>query len=318
MSVQSFSKQYAKFKMPEKLFLGVILFIHIASLAYPKLDLFYKLQYQQNNLYTSGLNDLFLVFYLSNIWLATRSLIMNINFNVGKKEQRFKEQLYQGIMYSATFIFGVYNYMNSDYKDNWTVTVKDYPHVYVTFEVKLYYLLILSMWLHMIFVLMIEKRRKDHVMMLAHHAATISLVAISWFTHLHKIGLLIEMLFDSTDIILCFAKCVKYTNRHKLADYMFTAFVLNWVFTRQYLFASIILIWTQFPKYNEFKWDVEAGYFVSETVYYTCLSLLVLLFVLAMLWFGLIIKLIIKMLSGNNVDDDRSDGEDEDSKEKES
>ena len=285
--------------------------IFALSFVFPDLKVFYTLQYKHNNLYTMGPLDILIAIYFTNFWLLVRSLFMTIKFNIGNKEQRFKEQLYQAIMYIVTFSYGMFNYLQSDYKNDWMKMVQDYPHALVTKHVKLYFMLILSMWIHMVFLLYLEKRRKDHNMMLMHHFVTITLITLSWFTSMTKIGLLIEVVFDSTDILLCVAKCVKYTKRHVLADLIFGAFVLNWVYTRQYLFGNIIWILLQFPKFNDLKWDPSNGYFFDSTFYYSSIILLCTLFLLAMLWFAMIIKLVFKVLHGNNVEDSRSDDEEE-------
>ncbi len=295
-----------------KQFAGLAVLILLASYFNPFFKMFYTFQYEKNGMYTMGYKDLYIVAYLVNLWLMVRSLFLNINFNMGKKEQRFREQFYQSFIYISTFSFGVYNYLESDFRYDWTATIKNYPHKYVSFDVKLYFMVILSMWIHMVFSLFWEKKRKDHIMMLSHHFVTITLVSISWFTHLTKIGLLIEMIFDSTDILLCVAKCVKYAKYEGLANMIFGVFVINWMFTRQYLFADIIMIFTQLKDYNDLEWDPANDKYVPKSLYYSIVVLLSSLYILSLMWFYTIIKLVVKMLNGSNVDDSRSDDEDDD------
>eukprot|EP00834_Sanchytrium_tribonematis_P006299 NODE_451_length_7265_cov_0.799609.p4 type:complete len:321 gc:universal NODE_451_length_7265_cov_0.799609:2894-1932(-) len=280
--------------------------IYLASFIIPQLSIFYTLHYPNpsNTKYTSGKNDLFVVFYFSMIWLSIRQILLKIPMNF-KKQQRFKEQLYQAFMYLTTFAFGVYNYLNSDFKDDWSLVIQNMPHHYVDFNVKLYYLLILSMWIQMVYVLFNEKQRKDHLMMVFHHFITISLVSMSWFLHLNKIGLLIEMIFDSTDIFLCIAKCMKYLKLNTLADVLFGCFVVNWGYTRTWLYLQVIIIFSKFGKYN------ENGRYLNTQIYYFLLGLLIALYVLVLIWSVMILKLVLKVLKGNNVDDSRSDEEDE-------
>lgn len=67
---------------------------------------------------------------------------------------------------------------------------------------KWYYLAQYAFWIHQIFVLNIEKRRKDHYQMFAHHIITCSLIYTSYVYHMTKVGNLILCIMDVVDILL--------------------------------------------------------------------------------------------------------------------
>eukprot|EP00834_Sanchytrium_tribonematis_P005928 NODE_395_length_8134_cov_0.767393.p3 type:complete len:307 gc:universal NODE_395_length_8134_cov_0.767393:7210-6290(-) len=294
---------------------GILPCIAISSLVIPEFKSFYQLSYpvQINNVvkYGNGIKDLCIIFTYTQLLLWIRIIFMKyVHFNV-KKEQRLKEQAYQFMIYSISFIYGIYNYQISPLPTSWVYIVHPYPQKYTSWHLKQYYLGIGALWCHMIFVLHMEKKRKDHLMMLVHHFVALSMVITSWYANGALLGILIETIFDSMDIVLCLAKCMKYLHYNKSADLLFGLFVVGWVYTRQYLYVHVILQWWDFSKYNEMKWDPKNGLFVNDWMMFWSKILMVGLLFMVFFWFIMILKLVVKVIKGNNVDDSRSDDEDE-------
>lgn len=59
-----------------------------------------------------------------------------------------------------------------------------------------------AFWLQQIFVLQIEKRRKDYTQMLMHHFVTTGLIFTSYAYHQTKVANLILCVMDVVDIFL--------------------------------------------------------------------------------------------------------------------
>lgn len=79
---------------------------------------------------------------------------------------------------------------------------KGYPHVKMSYIFKWYYLVQFAFWVQQIFVINIEKRRKDFSEMLAHHMITISLMLSSYLFNLTRIGNAVLCIMDFADILL--------------------------------------------------------------------------------------------------------------------
>jgi len=79
---------------------------------------------------------------------------------------------------------------------------KGYPHVEMSGLFKWYYLVQLAFWIQQVFVINIEKKRKDFAEMLAHHAITISLIYFSYLMNFTRIGNAVLCTMDFVDIIL--------------------------------------------------------------------------------------------------------------------
>eukprot|EP00834_Sanchytrium_tribonematis_P000608 NODE_11_length_54881_cov_1.430718.p21 type:complete len:310 gc:universal NODE_11_length_54881_cov_1.430718:41409-42338(+) len=284
----------------------------------PQLKHFYLLSYQHKALYTTGVNDLLFVSFYVCVWLLVRQMVMQYvpcQFISKGNRNRFKEQVYAFLMYSFSFGFGMYCAWNSKWFNNYSHFFIKYPHRYVSGALKTYYLLNMSLWIHMIFVLFMEKKRSDHYQMLGHHVVTVALILTSWYLNLTRVGNCIFILFDSADILLSLAKCLNYAKLSKLCDGVFLMFVAVWAYTRHYVFLYVMYEAIHYLDYEPYKWNPSKGEFGNVYVHAALVGLLLILQVLALYWFWLIIKLLIKVAKGVHAKDSRSDDEDSDSKE---
>merc|ERR1712050_370021 len=116
------------------------------------------------------------------------------------------------------------------------------------------------------------------------------------------------VLFDPADVPLHLAKICKYTSEatnKKLwqffADRLFELFGVVFFITRLALFGYVC--WSA---------HIEATrYWPKGLPEWTCVALLYTLLVLQVYWFSLIIKVAIKLLKGESVEDPRSDDDDD-------
>ena len=78
----------------------------------------------------------------------------------------------------------------------------NYPHVPLAGTVKCYYLAQIAFYLHQMLILNTEARRKDHVQMTVHHIITIMLMVTSYAVNLTRVGCLVMVLMDCSDVFL--------------------------------------------------------------------------------------------------------------------
>ncbi|KAF8974303.1 TLC domain-containing protein [Flammula alnicola] len=234
---------------------------------------------------------------------------------LNRKVLRFAEQGWSVVYYTIQWSFGLYVHFNLPTRvleptDLW----REYPHIPIAAPVKFYYLTQNAFYLHQILILNAEARRKDHVQMMAHHVITVILMLASYFNHFTRVGCVIMVLMDCCDIFLPLAKMIRYLDISQfLCDCVFGIFMLSWLVTRHILFLCVIYS-TIFvgPIYVEFKWDYEAGYYVTRTAYTTFWGMLLALQVIQIIWFGMICRVAWRVITTDNgASDDRSDDEDE-------
>ena len=76
----------------------------------------------------------------------------------------------------------------------------DYPHLPLAGPIKLYYITQTAFYMHQVLVLNAEARRKDHWQMMSHHVITIALMVLSYFYNFTRVGCLVMMLMDTSDV----------------------------------------------------------------------------------------------------------------------
>lgn len=77
----------------------------------------------------------------------------------------------------------------------------DWPSREITGTMKFYFLAQLAFWIQQVYVINIEKQRKDYWQMLSHHFVTIGLVVASYAYHFTRVGNLILIIMDIVDIV---------------------------------------------------------------------------------------------------------------------
>ena len=77
-----------------------------------------------------------------------------------------------------------------------------YPHIPLAGPLKFYYLTETAFYLHQVLILNAEARRKDHWQMMTHHYITVALMISSYSYNFTRVGCLIMLLMDFSDIFL--------------------------------------------------------------------------------------------------------------------
>lgn len=165
---------------------------------------------------------------------------------------------------------------------------------------------------------------KDRYVMLIHHAVTIALLAVSYALNEHRIGSVVLILHDVSDIFLEGAKLCRYAGLDSLTNSAFATFALVFFVSRLVIYPLRILyaIYRWYPM--TLAWNV---YSCTGLLDSGCQPELVFRFPLAIWWFGLlgtlqilhiywfalIARMIVRAISTNHIEKDiRSDEEDED------
>ncbi|AEO64901.1 258a2273-c774-4aaf-a5d1-49d1141cd151 [Thermothielavioides terrestris] len=292
---------------------------------------------------------LFCVVVLTGLRAATMENILaplakSQGMSKRKDITRFSEQAWMVLYYSVFWPLGLYVYRQSpaylDLRELWT----GWPDREVTALVKGYFLAQLAFWLQQLIVINIEERRKDHWQMFTHHVITSSLMYAAYRYGHTRVGNLILVLMDVSDLALGLAKCLKYLGHQTMCDIMFGVFMFSWLIARHVLYLCVCYsVWAHTPEIMPtgcFKsaqgsltgplepptdkglrylleplWDSEGLFCYNDSVKWAFLAMLLFLQVLTLIWFTMIIRVAIKVLNGSSAEDVRSDdeaGEDDD------
>ncbi|XP_044222939.1 ceramide synthase 2-like [Thunnus albacares] len=166
-----------------------------------------------------------------------------------------------------------------------------------------YYMLELGFYGSLLLRISVDIKRKDFKEQVIHHLATIFLLSFSYCANYIRIGTLVMLLHDSSDILLESAKMFNYgTGWRKTCDTLFVVFAVVFLVTRLVIFPSKIIHTTLVLSMEVF--EPFAGYYFFNV-------LLMVLQALHIFWAGLILRMVYKFLKGKLEKDERSDEESE-------
>jgi len=221
--------------------------------------------------------------------------------------KKYEYQVWLFTYYTSTFFVGM-NIISKElfwgspiFKEPRLHMWIDYPHCDHSALLGYYYLVQLGFYVEELCVLFYETRRSDFLQYVFHHAVTIVMIVGSYITCFNRVGVVIFVIHDFSDILLCFCKVCHYSNHQTTKTFFFALFALSFFITRLVVFPmiiySIIFETVLFIPFNYVQWTV-----------------LVLLFALVFLhifWFTLIMKMVFIALKAQKLESDiRSDDSD--------
>lgn len=224
---------------------------------------------------------------------------------------KFVEAFWRAIFYTAFSILGyaaLFMPETVDWLKDTSVYWKDWPHHPMPAVFLFYYHIELGAYIHQL--MWTEVSRSDSAEMIAHHLITMALITTSYISRFWRIGSTILLLHDVSDIFLEFAKVLSYTSKPKshnwmkgmIVDPLFGVFVIVFFVTRL-VFYPFLVVDTVFLK-GSAAYGLEWGG-------YMYLVLLAGLQLLHVFWFYLIVKMVIKLMSGTMKKDERSEDDDD-------
>ncbi|KAG4304527.1 hypothetical protein PORY_001920 [Pneumocystis oryctolagi] len=272
-----------------------------------------------NHLCGKGKNDWYYVAFWVVLFTFIRESIIRYVFipfarNNGimstKNINKFSEQAWCFLYYLVFWSIEIYIVYNSTYWFNYKQLWIEYPQVELKKYFKWYYLAQFSFWIHQIFVLNVETRRKDYYEMFFHHIITCILVFMSYIYHFTQVGNVIMCIMDLSDIFLALAKILKYLKMRRACNFSFFIFLVSWIVTRHVFFLFIL-----YSTYKDagviisHKWDPVNNIFFTKKIHMSFLALLSALQLVLCFWLYLIIRVTWKVITGHDAEDNRSESE---------
>ncbi|KAF9204213.1 sphingosine N-acyltransferase lag1 [Haplosporangium sp. Z 27] len=281
-------------------------------------------------LYGKGWNDVYMIFLWFMIWTAVREAAMSYVFiplgryfevggPISKTKLTSNSNVAQGEGSKAQAKLRSQEYVREGKllrfaEQDTTFYWRDYPKIQLDATMKWYYLIQLAFWIQQLAlaILGIEKRRKDFLEFMIHHIITCLLVGFSYGLNCTSVGHAIFCAMDFSDIVLAACKMLKYMRKDRLADVGFVFFVFTWILSRHYYYGIIVWsVFTEIRTYARVGWDPSQGMYLTENVVRGFEFLLLSLYILLLFWLFMIMRIVVKVLHGENSQDVRSDDEEE-------
>ncbi|GAA6075994.1 ceramide synthase 2 isoform X1, partial [Tachysurus ichikawai] len=137
---------------------------------------------------------------------------------------------------------------------------------------------------------------------LVHHWATLTLLTFSWCANYIRIGTLVMLVHDAADVFLESGKVFNYAGWLRTCNTIFILFMVVFMVTRLIIFPFWLIHCSWFYPLEQFQ--PFFGYYFFNAV-------LVILLLLHVFWASLILRMVIKLMSGEMKGDERSDEEEE-------
>ncbi|CEL02514.1 TLC domain-containing protein [Aspergillus pseudodeflectus] len=333
--------------------LSMILAVHhlYPSLS-PYTTPFFQLSYYQpsQGLYIQGRDDVYFVLSSVLAFTAVRAISiewvlrpMALRLGLKRKESiRFAEQGWMFLYYAVFWTTGMYIWSQSYYWGDFRAIWAEWPSRGVSGSLKWYLLAQLAFWLQQIFVIHVEERRKDHYQMLTHHLITSSLLTSAYIYGFYNVSNVVLSLMDAVDLLLPFAKILKYLRFELSCNIAFGVFMVTWLISRHIFYP--LLCWSIFKdvpaamSYGCYSGttaemistngypdqithlfypflDIDGPICMNRTIKWLFLSSLLSLQALSLIWFSMVVRVAVGVLRTGNAEDTRSDDEDEDEEE---
>ncbi|AWP04284.1 putative ceramide synthase 2-like [Scophthalmus maximus] len=215
--------------------------------------------------------------------------------------KKFGEAAWRFVFYLGAFVAGLACLIDRpwfwDHRECW----RQYPLQPMERAHYWYYMLELGFYSSLLLRISVDIKRKDFKEQVIHHLATIFLLSFSYCANYIRVGTLVMLLHDSSDILLESAKMFNYgTGWRKTCDAVFVVFAVVFLVTRLVIFPSKIIHTTLVLSMDVFEPFV--GFYFFNV-------LLMVLQVLHIFWASLILRMVHKLLKGKLEKDERSDEE---------
>lgn len=169
--------------------------------------------------------------------------------------------------------------------------METWPVYSVPNEMRFTYFVELSWYIVGIVLLFLDFRRKDFIAMLIHHVATIVMISFSWHVGGVRVGVVVIILHNISDVFLHLAKILNYMDLSVLSHLGLVAFALSFFVLRLVCFP--MLIWETIKGVPMFVDGMITGWGLI-------IWLKILLVPLHAYWFLIIVRLAMRLMSGED------------------
>uniref|UniRef100_A0A3B1K7J6 Ceramide synthase 3 n=1 Tax=Astyanax mexicanus TaxID=7994 RepID=A0A3B1K7J6_ASTMX len=150
--------------------------------------------------------------------------------------KKFREASWRFVFYLAAFIGGIVALYDKpwfyDLREVWMA----YPKQSMLESQYWYYILEMSFYWSLLFSITFDVKRKDFKEQIIHHLATLTLLAFSWCGNYIRVGTLVMLVHDASDVLLESAKLFNYSKWERACNSSFVLFAVVFMVTRLVIF----------------------------------------------------------------------------------
>lgn len=217
--------------------------------------------------------------------------------------KKFTEACWRFAFYLLAFLGGILALYDKEWfydtREVWT----DFPKQSMLDSQYWYYVIEMSFYGSLLLSVAFDVKRKDFREQIIHHCATLVLLSFSWCVNYIRVGTLVMVVHDASDVLLESAKLFNYAKWEKTCETLFVLFAVLFLVTRLIIFPFWLIHCT---------WVYPPQHYPAFFGYYFFNVMLLVLQVLHIFWAYLILRMVHKFVFGTLTKDERSDNEAED------
>jgi len=206
------------------------------------------------------------------------------------KARKFCQQLLNFMFHTTSTIYLFHQLPQRAWFRSDEALWKDFPDQTQDYYDVLAYMLQLGYHTNCLMIHFSEPRREDHHVMFVHHAVTVFLLVSSFAGNYLRMGLLVLMYHDSSDVLGCLIKMTNYLGWKKTTLFIYPNMCTVWFIMRLYYFPRVIFV-TALALYPRNK---------TQMTSVVCLSVLTCLHAY---WFYLFLRMGYDALVGKGITD---------------
>ncbi|XP_026234480.1 ceramide synthase 2 [Anabas testudineus] len=220
--------------------------------------------------------------------------------------KKFRESSWRFVFYLCAFIGGVVALYEKEWFYDTLEVWRGFPKQSLLDSQYWYYILEMSFYGSLLFSVAFDVKRKDFKEQIIHHLATLTLLSFSWCVNYIRIGTLVMLVHDASDVLLESAKLFNYAKWEGTCQTLFILFAIVFLVTRLIIFPFWLIHCT---------WVYPLHHYPPFFGYYFFNAMLVVLLCLHIFWAYLILRMIRKFMFGTLTRDERSDNDVEEEEE---
>uniref|UniRef100_A0A8D0CS03 Ceramide synthase 3b n=1 Tax=Sander lucioperca TaxID=283035 RepID=A0A8D0CS03_SANLU len=201
--------------------------------------------------------------------------------------KKFREASWRFVFYLLAFIGGIVALYDKEWfydtREVWT----GFPKQSMLESQYWYYILEMSFYGSLLLSVAFDVKRKDFKEQIIHHLATLVLLSFSWCVNYIRIGTLVMIVHDASDVLLESAKLFNYAKWEKTCQSLFVLFAMVFMVTRLIIFPLWLIHCT---------WVYPVQHYPAFFGYYFFNVMLVVLLCLHIFWAYLILCMIRKFI----------------------
>jgi len=232
-------------------------------------------------------------FVLTIARVYVQSASMGLAKRLGVKESgKFSESCWKSLFYITSTTLGIGFVVTCDWFPETANCWRGYPNHVITPALHFFTLFQLGFYWHSLYAHFVyEVKRSDYWPLLLHHIATIFLIHFSYQIGFFRIGLLIVVCHDVNDVFFEIGKCFVYLQKEKVTNILFVFLLISWAVTRLGIFPFMLIYSTLFESQNIIPFDIAPFWLIFNAT-------LVFLLTLHIYWFGLMLRMAVRVVRG--------------------